>query len=252
MKSIVLCDDTAPARVLEVCEKYHLGIEIQGFYDPNVSTRRNELIAAYEAVLPNTIEKHLHAPFWDLCLASKTRKIAEVTRECFDEAYRTAEALDCRTMTVHQGFVPGTSFPEGWAKRSVEFWRSFLSDHPGNICICMENLLEQDPDSFLRTIDGLGSNRLAVNFDVGHAHCHSPLPVIEWIKQLNDRIHYVHLHQNNGIRDEHLGLAYGNMDLPAVLDALERYAPNAVWALECKLDHMEESVHVLQKLHYLS
>jgi len=252
IKSIVLCDDTAPGRVLELCQEHHLGIEIQGFYDTNLSCeRRKELIAAYKAVLPDRIEKHFHAPFWDLCLGSKTRKIVEITRECYDEAYRTAEALGCQTMTVHQGFVPGTSFPQGWAKRAIEFWRSFLAEHPGDLCICMENLLEQDPDSFLRTIDGLQSDRLQVNLDVGHAHCHSLLPVTEWIRQLNSRIRYVHLHQNSGRGDEHLGLVYGNMDLSAVFEALERYAPQATWALECKLDHMEESVRELKRLNVL-
>lgn len=253
MKSIVLCDDTAPQKVLALCQKEHLGIEIQGFYDSNLTpARRKEIEASYEALLPKEIEKHFHAPFWDLCLASKTFEIAEVTRNCFHEAYCTAEKLGCQTMTVHQGFIPGTSFPQGWTKRAIAFWNSFLDDHPGTLCICMENLLEQDPEALIRTIDGVSSDRLAVNLDIGHAYCHSPLAITEWIKQLNKRIRYVHLHQNNGESDEHLGLAYGSMNLPDVLDALEHYAPNAVWALECKLDHMEDSVRVLHEMNYLS
>jgi len=57
----------------------------------------------------------------------------------------------------------------------------------------------------------------------------------------------VHLHQNHGSEDEHLGLRKGNMPMAAVLNALGEYAPDAVWALECNLDEMEESIEFLQE-----
>ena len=54
------------------------------------------------------------------------------------------------------------------------------------------------------------------------------------------RITYVHLHDNHSETDEHLGLGMGNMDIKKVLNALNKYAPNAIWAIECKLEYMEE------------
>ncbi len=77
------------------------------------------------------------------------------------------------------------------------------------------------------------------------------MDVIDWIKQLNCRIKYVHIHQNNGINDEHLGLRYGNMPIKDILSALNEYSPEAVWALECKTDYMEDSISLLSELGYI-
>lgn len=251
MKSIVLCDDANPEKVLPLCEKYHLGIEIQGFFDTNAIDETEKRLAMYKSVLPLNIEKHLHAPFWDLCLGSNNKKIVEVTRYFFDYAYKVAEELGCESITVHHGYVPNTSFPPKWIGRSIAFWEDFFKSHPGNIRMCMENQLEHDPSILISILDSCHSNRLAVNLDIGHAHCASELAVVEWIKQLNTRIKYVHLHQNYGKKDEHLGLRDGNMPLKEVLEALEKYAPDATWALECGIEVMEDSLILLSEYGYI-
>ncbi len=251
MKSIVLCDDCAPERVLPLCEKYGLGIEIQGFYDPNGTGGAAAIIEKYKSLLPENIEKHLHAPFWDLCLGSANEKIKEVTRFYFDYGYEVAEKLGCESITVHQGYIPGTSWYGSWVKRSIAFWNEFFEAHPGSITVNMENLCELDPSTFIGVVDGFGGGRLAVNLDIGHAHCNSKVPVLQWIEELGDRIAYVHMHQNFGDKDSHLGLRDGNMPLKEVLEALEKHAPNAVWALENGLDYMEDSVAYLVELGYV-
>ena len=251
MKSIVLCDNAELEQVLPLCEKYNRGIELQGFYNANKIDETPELLAMHKSILPPNIEKHLHAPFWDLCLGSHNNKIAEITRYFFDYAYGVAEELGCSTITVHHGFVPNTSSPAKWIKRSVAFWDDYFNAHPGEIKICMENQLELNPDTLIGIIDMLQNNRLAVNLDVGHAHCASDLPVIEWIKLLNTRIKYVHLHQNSGTRDEHLGLRQGNMPMKAVLAALNEYEPDATWALESKTSALEESIEFLVECGYI-
>jgi sugar phosphate isomerase/epimerase len=49
---------------------------------------------------------------------------------------------------------------------------------------------------------------------------------------MKSQIGYVHLHDNHGVTDEHLGLGEGNVPLQETLGALEKYSPEAVWALE--------------------
>ena len=245
MKSIVLCDNGKPESILLLCEKYGFGIEIQGFYNPNETDNRNDIMAMYKDIVPSGMVKYLHAPFWDLCLGSANKKIVEVTRFYFDYAYEIAEGLGCLGITVHHGYVPGTSHPPNWIKRSVAFWDDFFNSHPGTIKMFMENQCERNPETLSGIIDGYPSDRLAVNLDIGHAHCNNPLPVIEWVKQLGSRIGYVHLHQNHGSEDEHLGLRKGNIPMAEVLNALSECAPDAVWALECGADDMEESIEFL-------
>lgn len=251
MRTLVLCDNAEPEKVIPLCKKYHLGIEIQGFYNPNETENRDKLISLYKSILPLDILKYFHAPFWDLCLGSANKKIAEITRYYFDYAYETARELGCAGVTVHHGFVPNTSYPENWIKRAVVFWDDFLKAHPGGIEMYMENQCELDTKTLIGIVDACRDSRLSVNLDIGHAHCNSGLPVTDWIKQLGSRIRYTHIHQNNGISDEHLGLRYGNMPLRDVMETLDEYAPEAVWALECDIDHMEESIMLLSEWRYV-
>jgi len=251
MKRIVLCDNGKPEKVLPLCEKYGFGIEAQGFYNPNEIDKRNDVMAMYKSILPDGIKRYLHAPFWDLCLGSANEKIAEVTRFFFDYAYEIGDELGCTGITVHHGYVPGTSHPPNWIKRSVAYWESFFTAHLGTINMFMENQCEQNPETLVGIVDGYANGRLGVNLDIGHAHCNNALPVVQWIQQLGGRIQYVHLHQNNGTDDEHLGLRKGNLPILEALSALNKYAPDAVWALECNLDDMEESIAFLQENHML-
>jgi len=250
MKSIVLCDNGKPDKVLPLCEKHNFGIEMQAFFDTNDMESTEARIASYKGILPKNIEKYLHAPCWDLCLGSANKKIVEVTRFYFDYAYDIAEKLGCSGIVVHHGYVPNTSHPPAWIKRAVAFWQDFFVSHPGNVKMFMENLTERTADMFPEIVDICQTERLAVNLDIGHAHF-SGLPVLDWIKQFNRRIKYVHLHQNGGTSDEHLGLRKGTMKIVDVLNALEEHAPEAVWALECSLDDMEDSIALLSEYGFM-
>ena len=245
MKELVLCDDCYPEVVLPLCDKYNVGIEIQGFHNPAKVKDYDEIMQSYKKLLPDNISKYFHAPFADLCLASAAEKIVEATKFYFDYAYKAAVELDAKRITVHHGYVPGTSYLPNWIKRAVAFWKGYLVDK--QIAFDMENLLEYTGDPLKTIIDEVNDERLGLNLDIGHAYCNSKASVVEWIKLLGERIKYVHLHDNHGESDEHLGLAKGNMNVVEVLNALNEYAPNAVWALECKLEDMEESLIFLQQ-----
>ena len=62
---------------------------------------------------------------------------------------------------------------------------------------------------------------------------------------------YVHLHDNHGESDEHLGLGQGTIPVSEVCQALQHYAPTAIWGIETALPHMESSVHWLEEHDFL-
>ena len=70
---------------------------------------------------------------------------------------------------------------------------------------------------------------------------------------------YYHLHNNHGKQtiigynkdDEHLGLENGTIDVKNVLNIAEKYTPNAIWNLECKVEYLQNSIDFLKKLKYL-
>jgi len=247
----VLCDSGKPEQVLPLCEKYGFGIEIQGFENPNEADNSPGLVKHYKSILPDGIDKYIHAPFWDLCPGSPNGKIAEVTRYYFDYAYEIAEDIGCKGIIVHHGFVPNTSNPANWISRSAVFWQSFFDAHPGDIAIHMENLCEKETQTLAAVAASCKNGRLSVNLDVGHAHCFSGIPATDWVKQLGEQIGYVHIHQNYGKSDEHLGLHKGNVPVKETLELLMEYAPDAVWALECGPADMEKSIEVLSKYGFI-
>ena len=78
----------------------------------------------------------------------------------------------------------------------------------------------------------MGDERFGICLDIGHAHAFSNQSAVDWVEILSDDVTYVHIHDNHGSKDGHLSLGQGNLPLRRVLTALEKYAPNAIWALE--------------------
>ena len=263
MKEIRLCDDAEVGKVLDLCIDNNLGIEIQGFYNPNLigTEETKELLSKYKNVLINFKGgRSLHAPFWDLNLGTKNPMIKEATMKAFNYAYDVAKELECTEIVVHNGFIPNTSFYEGWVKNATAFWQEFFSDKDDSITMMIENQCEEDSEVLVREIDSVNDPRLKVCLDIGHANANSNMSVENWIVTLGDRIGYLHLHNNHGkkvgrpsyMNDEHLGIDDGTINIERICSLLEEYCPNAIWNLECKLNYMEKSINVLDNMGYLS
>ncbi len=262
MKEIRLCDDAEVQKVFPMCKENNLGIEIQAFYNPDMIDSRESdlLINEYKKTLKNfKFGKSLHAPFWDLNLGSKNKMIKEATMKSFEYAYSLAKELGCAEIVVHNGFVPNTSYYNGWIKNAAVFWMEFFKTKDNSITIMLENQCEETSEVLKMEIDAVADDRLKVCLDIGHAHANSNMKVEEWIESLGDRIGYLHLHNNHGkvggrpsyLNDEHLGLENGTIDIKNILELLEKYSPDAIWNIECKLDEMESSISYLKKLGYI-
>ena len=263
MKEIRLCDDAEVSKVINLCEKFGVGIEIQGFYNPSlIDTHESQkLLVEYQDTLKGFQGgKSLHAPFWDLNLGSKNPMVREATMKAFNYAYGIAKKLGCTEIVVHNGFVPNTSFYEGWVRNATAFWQEFFKDKDDSITMMIENQCEEDSEVLKMEIDSVNDNRLKVCLDIGHAHANSSMSVEDWVVSLGDRIAYLHLHNNHGkvqgrplyINDEHLGLADGTIDMEKTLALLEKYCPDAIWSIECRLDCMNDSIQCLENYGYIS
>ena len=263
MREIRLCDDASLDKVYELCLNNGLGLEIQGFYNPNLidTEESDKLLVGYKEALINFHGgKSLHAPFWDLNLGSKNPDVRKATMKAFNYAYKVAKELGCTEIVVHNGFIPNTSFYEGWVRNATAFWQEFFSDKDDSITMMIENQCEEDSEVLKMEIDSVNDPRLKVCLDIGHAHANSNMPVEEWITSLGNRIGYLHLHNNHGKvagrpsykNDEHLGIDMGTMDITKVFALLEEHCPDAVWNVECKLDYIEKAVDIISELGYLN
>ena len=67
---------------------------------------------------------------------------------------------------------------------------------------------------------------------MGHAHCYSEISVLEWAKELAPYVGHVHIHDNAGDRDSHLGLGKGTIPWEKVLKLLP-CTKERTWTIEC-------------------
>jgi sugar phosphate isomerase/epimerase len=247
MRRIIICDNDDFDALFPLCLSEGLGIELQSFSNPTQ-------LDLYPVWIRHQLEKigvidfrTFHGPFGDLNCGSYDPMIREVSRNRMELAYQTACQLQATHIVFHHGYVPRTSYPKNWISRFVQFWKSFLDGMPENMYFHLENMLELSPDMMAETIDTISDRRVSACFDVGHAHCNSTTPVLNWIDKLGTRIGYVHLHDNNGTSDQHLAIGEGNIPFDFVCKALNEHAPDAIWALEMHTQGVKKSYDWLRQ-----
>lgn len=242
MKHLLFADDGSLSEVLPLSIKYKVGIEVQAFYKPDFYENTLDAIATHKKMIAPIKVRGLHGPFCDLNPGSTDRLILDVTKKRLSEGMKFAEELGIQHLVFHNNYVPGFSPIKKWLPRAIQFWKNFLIEHPSNIEIHIENTLERTPSILIDVIDAVNDPRFTINLDIGHTHCFTTFGAVNWIKELGTRIGYVHLHDNNGHMDEHLGLGKGTAPLLDICNALEIHAPSACWSIEADLDGMQVSI----------
>lgn len=109
----------------------------------------------------------------------------------------------------------------------------------------MENVLDEDWRLLLDVYKQVEHPNFKLCLDMGHAHCYSEISVLEWAQELAPYIGHVHVHDNAGDRDAHLGLGKGTLPYQEVL----RILPNSekrTWTIECS--RKEDVLLCLQKI----
>lgn len=245
--TVAVCDDSNVDRVAPICRENDLGLEIQAFHQPEVLEDPNA-VAKHAPHLRGIAHRSMHGPFGDLCPGSFDPMVRQVARTRFQMAYDVARSLGVTDVVMHHGYVPGTSTPAGWLSRARDFWQEFLEGRL-DIRFHLENHLERDPRLLSDVVQAVDRPNLDICLDVGHTHCFADVPAVEWIDYLGEQIGYVHLHDNHGKADEHLGLGRGTLPLLEICRVLSERSPGAIWALEVDLDDLEASVDWLRSNH---
>lgn len=236
---------------LAMVKKYKIGIELQTFAEPHLKNER-KLLNVQKAATQKIRHKSLHAPFWDLNLGTALPELRKLTMKYIEHAYKVAKELGCDAIVFHNGYVPFTSKRKNWVKRAATFWQEFFADKDDSITIMIENMLCLDSSIILEEIDAVHDKRLKVCLDIGHAHGNSDMSVYDWIKTLDKRIGYMHLHNNHGKlnsvhNDEHNGFFDGTIDMKKIMRLVKKHCPKAILAIETGFNNAEEAVEFLKK-----
>ena len=217
---------------VQTAREFGLGVELAQFcLAENMDKTPPDVQASLDAAL-EVPRRVLHAPFAELCPAAIDPLVREVAKRRYLQAAALAKRYGAEKMVVHSGFIPLVYYPEWFAPQSAAFWREFLNDVDG-LTLCVENVMETSPDALRQIAEQVNDPRLRICFDVGHAFCQSG-ELAPWLDALAPYSSHVHLHNNHGTFDEHLGLPDGTLDMAAVIRQLEALAPQATYTLEVR------------------
>lgn len=175
-----------------------------------------------DAGLPVT----LHGPFVDLSAGTPDPEIEAVTRKRFSQVLDLIPVFRPRTLVCHAGYdwKRYAYFREAWMEKSLEIWTWMgRAVRDAGAMLVLENVYERGPDELLPLIELLAESA-GVGFclDVGHQSAFSETSLADWLAGMAPFIRQLHLHDNYGIRDDHLAPGQGIIDFPLLFDFLGR------------------------------
>lgn len=175
----------------------------------------------------------LHAPFHELHPAAIDPLAKDLARHRMEQAYTACKDLGVSKMVVHSGYVPHVYFKSWHQEQSVKFWTGFMADKPDDFQLCIENVLEDEPQMMADMLKGIDQPNIGICLDIGHANCMSDVPVSQWIQVLSPYIKHFHLHNNDGSYDWHAPFDEGSIDIRALLQqSRELCRPDTTYTVE--------------------
>ena len=175
----------------------------------------NEVVDLKESY---NLEVLLHAPSANLNFISLSSCIRKASYKELEKVCKFAEICDAKVITFHIGWNPGfinagnfyfdlSLYDKHNERVLMNEMYKFLKDI--NCPLALENtiLIEGGLEKALKFL--LENTDLKLTFDVGH---HNIVKNDFFIKNF-DKVVNIHLHDNDGKRDEHLALGRGNVNL---------------------------------------
>ena len=235
----------------EIIEQTEVGIESIEFSIADNLDHLNDSIGSYRERLKfmGCRGLTLHGPFMNIDPAAFDSEVRKITMMRFHQTYTAGMELGAKKIIYHTCMNPYVHYLQGWPERVAEFFGEFLEEHK-ELEVVMENVFDPQIDPVLDGYKLLGEKypNFHLCFDMGHAHCYSKIPVLEWTEKLAPYVTHVHVHDNNGDRDSHAALGAGNIPYERVLGLLPE-TRERTWTIECcsKKDVLQ-SIRVLHNI----
>jgi sugar phosphate isomerase/epimerase len=159
-----------------------------------------------------------------ICEVERVRRV-----EAMDELKRVidvADDLPYARLILHMGGSRETADPRKRDAALSSLEHLILHARHSGVTLCVENTLSEmgDPAYLRAFVDETRLTGLRFNFDIGHAYL-AEFPEAERLEKsffpLRDLVSSVHLHDNSGVKDEHLPPFEGSIDWPAAIKLLK-------------------------------
>jgi sugar phosphate isomerase/epimerase len=192
-----------------------------------------------------------HGPFLGLDIASLNDHIAEYSAECLVRGCEVTAGLGGSTMIVHTNYSP--FFSRAGLREWLGNWSarmpSILRKAEGlGVRVALENAWEERPEVLAHLIDVLPAGGAFACLDAGHINAFSHLSVKRWWDVLGSRAVALHLHDNDGLSDDHLPPGAGTFDFPALVSLVRKRGTIPLMTLEVDLPGAVEGRRYLEGL----
>jgi sugar phosphate isomerase/epimerase len=186
------------------------------------------------------------SPTLSLIAPEKTHRI-----EAMDEVKRAlevAEQISISAITLHLGLKD-----DPWDERAIENSLTAIEHikafaQPLGIKVLVENLQNDvtTPEHLLEILHIGHFDTVGITLDAGHAHL-SDSGMEHALELLGGRIHEFHVHDNHGLRDEHLWPGSGEIDWTKFVRLAGKVASEAPAILEIAYDLNDTTDSVLSR-----
>jgi sugar phosphate isomerase/epimerase len=198
-------------------------------------------------LLSKNVNYSIHVPVWDLNLVAENATMRAAVLDAYKRTIEFASLVKAKHVVLHTGWCSDRHFSRerarGRARQGIEelshfnqgFGQLLLVENIGGPAT---NLFTQE--EFAHFLDGLPAE-LGYIVDIGHAHLNG------WdfgslFLALGERLHALHLHDNDGCFDSHLPLGCGNIDWPTTLDAIAESGREPTLILEYNIGTNPEAL----------
>jgi len=196
----------------------------------------------------------LHCPFADINIASPSKPMLNASLKRLKQSMAYADQLNAELWVLHPGLVTGiTPFYPGsdWTQNVKSIRLLHKKAQELGLRIAIENLPQKygstmkTPEDFARLYKETSLTDIGIVLDVGHANLEAQTQ--PFLTQLQDKIWEMHISDNVGEKDEHLGIGYGKIDWQHFAQTLKRIAFNGTVMVE-SVFNVPESLTKLRQL----
>ena len=192
---------------------------------PHINVRVYDSVIKARNILEQYGFKHIlaHAPCKNVNIVSSDMYVYEESRKLYLKALEACMKLNVEILTVHPGRVEDGKYSSR-LRESIELIRE-LAFKSGDIILAVENMcgivgrdLGIEPSEIMNYVRE-GFDKVKITFDIGHAHIMNM--VEEYLKpNIVKHIVNVHVHNNNGIVDQHNPVNRGSCQVREVLNSI--------------------------------
>jgi sugar phosphate isomerase/epimerase len=193
----------------------------------------------------------VHAPFADVNIASPSQLLLKAMLKRLEQSIANARTLEAYMWVFHPGIKTGISmfYPGAdWLQNLKTANALARIAKKYGVKVAIENVPEPHP-FLIKSAEDLerffaeADERIGLALDVGHSNLNGQTEL--FLKTFRDRIVHMHVSDNDGKNDQHLGIGDGTVQWNRLAELVNQAFDDKVIVVE-SVEHAKESVDRLR------